>query len=317
MDVRQLETFLWIARLGSVTQACKRLNVTQSTLSMRLRALETDLRVQLFERAHKRLTLTAKGRDLVRYAERILGTVEQVRLFVADPKSESGTLRVGVAELIALTWLPELLRRLRTQFPNVVLDLDVGIPRPMMDGLAGGKLDVVLAPVVSKPTAPFLGFRLGSVRYSWMASPELKLQEKVVTPVQLERHPIIGIASNQSVFYSEVEQWFASHGAAIQRLNICNSLGTSAAMAMAGIGVSLLPHAYFAPLVRAGKLEVLRTDRTFEFEWYSMCRALTDQALPKMVAELAQSASSFRGAWANPSRALTRRSELPRASGSR
>src|SRR5262245_58842859 len=83
MDIRQLETFVWIARLGRMTEACKRLNVTQSTLSMRIRALEADLRVPLFDRSHKRLTLTAKGRDLVRHAEKIVSAMQHVRLYVA------------------------------------------------------------------------------------------------------------------------------------------------------------------------------------------------------------------------------------------
>lgn len=293
MDIRQLETFMWIARLGSVTAACKRLNVTQSTLSMRLRALEEDLRVPLFDRSHKRLTLTAKGRDLVRYAQKILATVEQVRLYVADPTAESGTLRVGVAESVALTWMPDLIRRLSTQFPNVVLDLDVGIPRPMTEGLATGKLDVVFAPSLSKPDASFFSVALGSTRYSWMASPQLGLREKIVTPAHLEQLAIIGVPSHQSAFYSMIEQWFAEDGATIRRLNMCNSLATSASMVMAGMGISLLPHVCFASFISSGKLQVLRTNRSFDFEFYAMCRASDDQALPRLVVELARSTSTF------------------------
>lgn len=293
LDIKQLETFYWVARLGGITEAGKRLNATQSTLSMRLKALEADLRVTLFDRSHKRLKLTAKGRDLVRYAERMLETAEQVRVFVADPATESGTLRVGAAELVALTWASDLIHHLNAQFPSVVLELDVGLPLPLFEGLAQGKFDVVLAPSVSKPSMPFVGLPLGSVGFSWMASPSLGLGRRKITPVDLEKLPIIGAARNQSILDPELQRWFADHNASIRRLNVCNNLSASAVMVMAGVGVSLLPDDYFAPLIESGKLEVLKTNRTFGFDYYAIRSALGDQALPGVVAELARKVSTF------------------------
>jgi DNA-binding transcriptional LysR family regulator len=293
VDISQLETFFWTARLGSITQACKRLNATQSTLSMRLKKLETSLRVTLFDRSHKRLTLTAKGRDLVRHAEKILDAAEQIRRYVADPAAESGTIRVGVAELISLTWIPDLIRRLSTQFPNIVIDMDVGLPLPLMEGLSSGKLDVVLAPAMSKPEPPFTGVPLGTVGFCWVASPGLHIGKKFVTPTQLQKLAFIGAAGNQSILHALVRQWFAENGATIQRLNVCNSLAASASMVMAGLGVSLLPQTYCAPFIKSGKLVALRTNRTFEFEFYATYSAVGDQALPRLVAEQARAASTF------------------------
>jgi len=294
MDVRQLETFLWIARLGSIAEACKHLNVTQPTLSVRLKALEADLHVTLFSRAHNRLTLTAKGRDLVRYAEKILEMVEQVRLYVADPTAESGTIRVGIAEFVALTWAPELVQRLHRKFPNVLVDLDVGLPRPMTEGLLAGKLDVAIMPGAQRPDPPLVSVPLGAVEFSWMASPALKLNASI-TPKDIEKIPIIGVASRQSIFYGVVQKWFADHGVSIQRLNVCTSIAAQAALVMGGVGVSLLPNEYYAEEIRAGKLQVLRADRLFDFEFYAVCNAQSEQALPRLVAETAQSVSNFRG----------------------
>jgi DNA-binding transcriptional LysR family regulator len=296
MNIPQLETFLWVARLGSVTEACKRLNVTQSTLSMRLRALETDLQVPLFDRSHKRLTLTAKGRDLIRYAEKIVGTVRQVRSYVADPAAQTGTIRMGVAELIALTWGPTLIRQVSTRFPKVGLDLEVGAPRPLTEGLLNGTLDVALAPILGDPEASFPSIPLGAVAFSWMASPALRLGKKTVTPADLEDLPIIGVAASQSVVHWAAQRWFTDHGASIYHHNACNSLAASASMVMEGIGVGLLPDLYCAPFIESGKLQVLRTNRSFELRFYALYSALGDQALPRQVAELAQASSTFRGA---------------------
>jgi DNA-binding transcriptional LysR family regulator len=293
MNIQQLESFLWVARLGSVTEACKRLHVTQSTLSMRIKALETDLRITLFDRAHKRLTLTAKGRDLVRYAEKIVATIKQVETYVADPAAQSGTIRVGVAELIALTWGAALFRQISILYPKVIIDLDIGVPRPLTDALANGALDVVLAPILGEPKGPFPSLPLGRVAFSWVASPALQLNVSQVTPSDLEQLEIIGVAGNQSVIHWTVQQWFADHGATMHHHNVCNSLAATAAIVMEGLGVSLLPDVYCAPYVEAGRLMVLPTDKQFSIEFYACYSALNDQALPRQVAELAREISTF------------------------
>jgi DNA-binding transcriptional LysR family regulator len=299
MDIRQLETFLWISRLGSVTAACKRLNVTQSTLSMRLKELESTLGVRLFDRLNRSLALTAKGRELVEYAETIVATVKQMRDYVEDPTAASGTIRVGISELIALTFTPQLIRRFSSQYANVTLDLDIGAPRPMLGALANGELDVVLMPTLSRPDASdFDSVPLGSVEFSWMASPALvnstpALRERVVTPKHLEGLTVIGTASSQSIFYAAIEAWFKDEDAQIRRYSSCNSLATYASLVMGGLGVSLLPQDYFAPFIEAGKLRILRTSRDFKFDYYAVCRASDNQTLPRELIACAQSTTTF------------------------
>lgn len=290
MDIRQLETFVWIARLGGMTEACKRLNVTQSTLSMRIRGLESDLGVRLFDRSRKRLTLTAKGRDLVRHAEQIVSSMQRVRLYVADPTTEFGTLRIGMSEYVALSWGPPLLRRFSKQFPKVLIDLEVGVPGAVMELLAAGQLDVLLATVPTKPGPSITLTTLGTVQYSWMASPSLGLPDKMVTPAQLRDFPIITYDGRRSIFFPVVRQWFADHGAALQHVTVCNSLATSISLIVEGMGIGILPRIHCAGLIKAGKLQVLQTEYLVEHEYYAMCRVSDDRGLPSLVADMAQSA---------------------------
>lgn len=293
MDIRQLETFLWIARLGSIADACKRLNVTQSTLSMRLRALENNLQVSLFDRNHKRLTLTAKGRDLIRYAEKIVNTARQARMYVADPQALTGTIRIGVAELIALTWLPDLINRMQERFPNITLDLDVGVPRPLTDALSTSVVDMALVPSILPPQPPLLSLSVGSVRFCWMSGGKVELPQRQLTPQDLEDRPLIGVANSQSVFYAVVEQWFIDGGASLRRYSPCNSLAATISMVAEGIGIGLLPLEYCAPLIAAGKLRLLDTDRQFDFEYFAVCSAHAKESLAWQIAELSRQASTF------------------------
>jgi DNA-binding transcriptional LysR family regulator len=293
MDIRQLETFLWIARLGSIADACKRLNATQSTLSMRIRALEDDLRVPLFNRDRKRLTLTAKGRDLMRYAEKIVQIAKQARVAVADPTAQTGTIRIGVAELVALTWLPRLINRLNERYPNVTVDLDVGTPRPLTEALSSGSIDLALVPAITPPVSPLTSLSLGRVSFSWMASPSMGFSNEVITPQELEDKPLIGVAAAQSVMFSSLQQWFTEAGTAIQRYNPCNSLSATISLVAGGFGVGFLPHAYCAPMIERGELQPLRTSREFEFEFFAVCIAESDRTLTYQAAELAKESSLF------------------------
>lgn len=290
MDIRQLETFVWVARLGGIAEACKRLNVTQSTLSMRIKTLETDLRIRLFDRSHQRLTLTAKGRDLMRYAEQIVAVAEQIRLYVADPTAQYGNIRVGMSEFVALSWGPQLLRRFSEQFPNVMIDLEVGVPAVLMEQLGADKLDVLLAPAPFNPGPLIKQTTLGTVEFAWMASPSLGLPETIVTPEQLGHLPIVSYDGRKSIFFSVVQRWFLQHGLDIQRVTVSNSLATSISMIVEGLGIGILPKGYCKPLIEARKLQVLRVEYTAEHEYYAMCRSADADGLPSRVAELAKSA---------------------------
>ena len=77
MNLRQLEAYLWVARLGSFSKTAERLFTTQPAISSRIGNLEDELQVRLFERDGSRVRLTAAGRGLMRYAEEALGAVER------------------------------------------------------------------------------------------------------------------------------------------------------------------------------------------------------------------------------------------------
>ncbi|MEM5709725.1 LysR family transcriptional regulator, partial [Elizabethkingia meningoseptica] len=89
-----MEALLAIARLGSFQAAAEHMNVTQPTISLRIRELESALGVRLFEREGRRAVLTAEGVLARRYAEQAVGVLDELetRLRTGDPLQ--GRLRV-------------------------------------------------------------------------------------------------------------------------------------------------------------------------------------------------------------------------------
>src|SRR5690348_11480414 len=72
MEIRQLQSFVAIARRGGFRRAADELNISQAALSQQMKQLESEAQVALFERGHRPLTLTEAGQALLDHAERIL-----------------------------------------------------------------------------------------------------------------------------------------------------------------------------------------------------------------------------------------------------
>jgi DNA-binding transcriptional LysR family regulator len=120
MELRQLEHFVAIAQESSFTQAAKRLHLSQSALSISIRALERDLGARLFERTSREVALSDAGRALLPEARRILNDVDVARKAVGDVGSGlRGVLRIGVLQALPLVDLAEILARYHRERPLV------------------------------------------------------------------------------------------------------------------------------------------------------------------------------------------------------
>src|SRR6476661_6868112 len=118
-SLAQLEAFRWICRLGTFHAAAQRLNVSQPSVSQRIRELESALDAKLFERRGNSMRLTAEGEILLRYSEQGLSLFDEMeeRLRTGDPLQ--GTLRLGASDTVAMTCLPEMIGALEARYPKL------------------------------------------------------------------------------------------------------------------------------------------------------------------------------------------------------
>lgn len=144
MNIRFLETFTWIARLGSFRAAANKQHLTQAAVSGRIAALESELQQQLFERGNREVRLTPAGRTLMQYAEQILGVEQGLREALAGPRSLRGRVRLGVVESIVHTWFKALIRELHALYPELEIELTAEPTLRLHDLLKRGIIDVAL-----------------------------------------------------------------------------------------------------------------------------------------------------------------------------
>ena len=238
-DLRNLETFVWVARLGGFRLAAEKLNTTQPAISARVAGLEQELGVRLFERKQRRAALTAKGVELLGYAEQMLELRTEIVRSVGATASLRGALRLGAPETIGHTWLSILVKRIHIGYPSVTLEIQIDTTPNLRKGLVSGDLDLafLLGPL-SEPR--IASAALCSYPVSWLASPELKLPSGRLSLAELTRWPII--SSRPGAPHTQaIRALLAKAKIPISRLYTSSSVATIMRMTLDGIGIGVVP----------------------------------------------------------------------------
>ena len=152
MNIDLARTFLEIVDTGNFNKAAERLSVTQSTVSMRIKALEDELGRPLFVRSKSGTQLTAAGTQFRRYATTMVRVWEQARQELALPPGFRTVMNVGgqfsLWDRLLVQWIPWM----RTAMPDVALRAEVGLSDGIMRQLIEGLLDVgVMYSPTSRP----------------------------------------------------------------------------------------------------------------------------------------------------------------------
>src|SRR5258708_6946725 len=116
ITIAQIEAFYWVAELGSVHKAALKLNVTQPTVSLRLRQLEVELTAPVLERHGRGVRVTPSGHTFLAKARLVLDAYAQMQSS-SPQNSIGGVLRIGLAEGFAVGCLPHLVPALARQYP--------------------------------------------------------------------------------------------------------------------------------------------------------------------------------------------------------
>jgi DNA-binding transcriptional LysR family regulator len=144
MDMDQIRTFLEVVEAGSFVRAAESLNVTQSTVSARIKELEIRLGQPLFQRRKSGVTLTTAGRRFQPHASTMMHVLQQARQDIALPAEMRAVLNIGgqfsLWERILLVWMGHF----RASRPDVAIRAEVGTPSSLMRHLADGLLDFAL-----------------------------------------------------------------------------------------------------------------------------------------------------------------------------
>ena len=238
LDWNDLRYFLAVARTGSTLAASRTLRVSQTTVARRVAALEAELGLTLFDRQQTGYALTPAGEALVEQAD----SVESAAGAFADAASTqsrdaSGTVKLTLDEIYAVSLLPSILRDLHEAWPAIRIELD---PSEEKRDLAAGEADIALR-MADRPTGGGLvGRRITTDHWTIYCSRDYAAAHGVPHRRRdLKGHSFIGGGGPGVWMYYRA--WLEENGLAD---SVAMQYGTSTgllAAARAGLGLAVLP----------------------------------------------------------------------------
>lgn len=212
LNYHHLRYFLAVATNEGITPASAALKVSVPTLSAQIKELENFFGKPLFRREGRRMRLTETGRLLLRYAERIFATGdEMVEVLRRGKLPGPGTVFLGVSDAVPKLLVARLLDRACRSAPDLRCVVREGLPHELWSALASHQIDLVVASEAPPPNHPQLppGARIGRMRVAFVAAPALAKSFK--NKARSEELPILAPA-RESVLRRELEQWWSALG---------------------------------------------------------------------------------------------------------
>lgn len=143
MEIRNLESFVQAAELGSFTRAAQKLGYTQSSVSAQIKQLETELGIQLFERVNHTVRLTTNGREILSLAHTLLRTAADMKRTANNPGELTGCVRIAIAPSLCHWLFEHDFQRFFRQFPGISLKIIASSTEEMFRLLNQNEVDLV------------------------------------------------------------------------------------------------------------------------------------------------------------------------------
>jgi DNA-binding transcriptional LysR family regulator len=142
MELRQLNTYMTVARLQSFSKAALELGYAQSSITSQIQLLEQELNVRLFERLGHNITLTAEGKKLQPMVEQMLKLSKDIKNIANNSDIPSGPFIIGAVESLCVTKLPRLLKEYRSRYPEVEILIKFGTKVEFLRSLKENTIDI-------------------------------------------------------------------------------------------------------------------------------------------------------------------------------
>ncbi|MFU2325634.1 LysR family transcriptional regulator [Pseudomonas sp. NFX98] len=251
MDVTDLKVVDAVARHGSMNKAASELNTVQSNVSARIRSLEDELGVALFQRSAKGVQVTPAGRRILPFAARLSKLLHDASSAARDDGHPKGVLEIGTLETTLALRLPHLIARFAKAYPEVRPVVRTGTTCSLIQGVIDCKLEgaFVVGPVNHPELHAEVAFREELVL---VTSPSLQKLEDVAGIDNLKTVVFrLGCSYRQ-----RLDTLLTSLGVLAPEPLEFGSIEAIIACVSAGVGVTLLPRGVIANAAREGLVTV-------------------------------------------------------------
>jgi len=243
MELRHLRYFVAVAEAGSLTVAAQReLHTSQPSLSRQIRDLEHEVGVPLLTRRARGIELTPAGRTFLAHARSVLSQLEAATAAVgrlAHPAKPCFTL--GFLTGHELTWMPEALRILRDELPNIDVMISSQYSPQLAVALAQGKIDAAF--LRREKGVPGLAFRLlvNEPLVVILPSNHRLAARKAISLSDLAAETFVIVSDTAPVLRAVIDNYLKQSGSNIKPAHQADHLSMGISLIASTGGVGLLP----------------------------------------------------------------------------
>lgn len=248
MKLSQFRCFLAVAEAGSVRQAARNLNLSQSSVTKSIQQLEESLKAELFLRGSHGLSPTVVGKMLISRVKMIEGELRQIRNDVETIHGgTSGEIRVSASPTVSVGILPRTVVNFRKTRPNVNFHIQEGVYPDFLPAVRLGELDFAIALMAEPPPDEDLQFEL---LLQDTLTPAVRVDHPMTSKGKLVLSDLIGLTwvnyrrsrSGRDIF----ERCFLSNGLTPPNNIECSSFAATVALVENSDYATLVPTQIFA-----------------------------------------------------------------------
>jgi len=243
VELRHLRYFVAVAEAGSLTVAAeKKLHTTQPSLSRQIRDLENEVGAQLMTRNARGIELTPAGKAFLDYARLALIQVdaagEAARRAVKPSKP---TFSIGFLTGQEIDWLPEAMRILRDELPNIDVTVSSQYSPDLADALMRGKLDVAFLRPEAKTAGLIYKVVTREPLVVILPSDHRLASQEVIDPKEIAEEILLSVSKTAPVLRVVIDEYLKRSGIDIKPEHEADNLAMAMSLVASTRSVALLP----------------------------------------------------------------------------
>lgn len=237
MNIRFLESFLYVVEEGSVVSAARRLHLTATAVAQRIKALENELDVTLLSRTGQTMKATPAGLAILPKARDLIAGCNELKQ-LANFDKLYGNLRIGILPTLLSMLVPDAIYILSKNYPQLIISLKPGFSYDLYKQILQDQIDLALLVSPAFPLAKELCWRSHhSEKFVVIASANLKEHDSIellhTRPfIQYHQYSWGGIVANK---------YLQSLGIEVKKFLEINTTDAIISLVTKGYGISLIP----------------------------------------------------------------------------
>ena len=257
MELKNINTFLRVAELNSFTKAANELGYSQSTVTIQIKQLESELGFMLFDRIGRSVSLTPKGEEFICYANEFLHLEARTMSLRDTAGSVTGTLRLGVLESLFIWKIADLLPQYHSMYPEVKIEIKSATDAALYRMLRQNELDIIylLDSVIYHKDC--IRACTSPVSMNFVTSPANPLcAAGSISLAEIAQEPLI-LTERDAIYRQELDHEAAKNDIELVPILEIDNLEVVLRLLKRGMGVSFIPDYVLHESIARGELSVL------------------------------------------------------------